>query len=306
MDEEKIGIDAVDSESNQESIADNERRPRRVLKVRKKKKRTKKYYAVEGIRRIVMMVALFAFSYVSYELTSIYLDYKDADNVYADMNEVLNTGDDTVEEPETDESGSVISNKNKADDWEWDYDSYLRFNSDTKGFIMSEGTPIQYPIMQATDNNYYLTHLANNIESKNGSIFIDYKIDLGLEAKNCVIYGHNMRNDTMFGSLQEYAEESYYEKHPYMDVYVGYKHYRYYIFAMYTTPVNSDTYTIRFKNDKAFLEYIKLSKGKSIYTPDVGEITADDKIITLSTCMDSNDEEYRFIVQMVRREEVAD
>lgn len=306
MDEEKIGIDAVDSESNQESIADNERRPRRVLKVRKKKKRTKKYYAVEGIRRIVMMVALFAFSYVSYELTSIYLDYKDADNVYADMKEVLNTGDDTVEEPETDESGSVISNKNKADDWEWDYDSYLRFNSDTKGFIMSEGTPIQYPIMQATDNNYYLTHLANNIESKNGSIFIDYKIDLGLEAKNCVIYGHNMRNDTMFGSLQEYAEESYYEKHPYMDVYVGYKHYRYYIFAMYTTPVNSDTYTIRFKNDKAFLEYIKLSKGKSIYTPDVGEITADDKIITLSTCMDSNDEEYRFIVQMVRREEVAD
>ena len=281
---------------------------KKVLRVKKRKKHSKRYYIIEGIRKVIMLVALFTFSYASYELTNIYLDYKEADDAYADVNIMLggdensSNGDD---EQETDEEGNVVVNNNEGEDWEWDYDSYLRFNSDTKGFIMSEGTPIQYPIMQGSDNDYYLIHLANNIEHKNGSIFIDYKIDTGLEAKNCVIYGHNMRNGAMFGSLQEYADESYWEEHPYMDVYVGYKHYRYYVFAMYTTPINSDTYTFRFKNDKSFLNYIKQCKNKSIYTPDVGKITKDDKIITLSTCMDNGDDNYRFIVQLVRREEVT-
>lgn len=285
----------------------NELTAKRVLKVKKHKRRSAKYYIFESIRRMIMIVALFAFSYVAYELTCIYLDYEDADKAYADVNQMNATVNDNAEEQIYDDDGNVvIQNKNEAEKWEWDYDSYLRFNSDTKGFIMCEGTPIQYPIMQGKDNDYYLTHLANNIQSKNGSIYIDYKIDLGLDARNCVVYGHNMLDDSMFGTLQNYSDEGYCEKYPYMDVYVGYKHYRYYVFATYSTPINSDTYTIRFKDDKAFEDYIKLSKGKSIYLPEVGEITAQDKILTLSTCMDSNDENYRYIVQLVRREEVTD
>ena len=111
---------------------------KKVLRVKKRKKHSKKYYIIEGIRKTIMMLALFTFSYVSYELTNIYLEYKDADDAYADVNvmlggEVDEEGNDG--EVETDSDGNVISNVNDGDKWEWDYDSYLRFNSDTKGFI---------------------------------------------------------------------------------------------------------------------------------------------------------------------------
>lgn len=279
-------------------------REKKVLRV-KKRKHTKKYYFVEGVRRTVMMIALFVFSYVAYELTNIYLDYKEAGNAYADVNEMLG-GNETVPQGGEEETGSSMGNQNQGEAWSWDYDSYLRFNSDTKGFIMSEGTPIQYPIMQGPDNDYYLHHLANNIVSDNGAIFIDYKIDLGLEARNCIIYGHNMRDGSMFANLIQYTSEEYCRLHPYMDIYVGYKHYRYYVFAAYTTESTADTYTIRFQDDNDFLDYINRSRGKSLYTPDVGEITANDKIVTLSTCTSDGNEKYRFVVQLVRREEVAE
>lgn len=281
---------------------------KRVIKVKKTPK-TKKYYLKEGIRKLVMIAALFCFSYVFFELTNIYIDYIDADNAYANINDMLDGSDDGDDKNNKNKKNNKVElkNKNESDKWEWDYDSYLKFNSDTKGFIMCEGTPIQYPIMQGKDNDYYLTHLANNIESKNGSIYIDYKIDLGLEARNCVVYGHNMRNDSMFGSLQKYADESYCKEHPYMDVYIGYDHYKYYVFAAYSTPIkDTDTYKIRFGSDPEFRDYIKSCKNKSIYLPYDGKITVNDKILTLSTCMDNNDENYRFIVQLVRGEKVDD
>ena len=303
-------MDDIKDIENIESGEGSEMKSRRVLRVKKKPERTARYYIGEGIRKVIMVTALFAFSYASYAMTNRYLDYKDADNAYADVNDLMGgiggvnliVGDGSNE----DGSGISLDNHNESDKWEWDYDSYMRFNSDTRGFISCEGTPINYPIMQGKDNEYYLNHLANNIVNLNGSIFIDYKIDMGLEARNCIIYGHNMRNDSMFGSLQNYAEESYWEEHPTMDIYVGYDHYKYHVFAAYSSEVGTDTFTIRFKDDKSFLRYIKASRGKSIYSPDVGEITADDKIVTLVTCMDSNDKRYRFIVQLVRREKVND
>ena len=222
--------------------------------------------------------------------------------------------DEPVNEEMTDEQGVVISNNTGGSQFIWDYEKMISYNSDAVGYIRQDnGDYIDNPILQHSDNDYYLNHLPNNQVSSVGSIFVDYRITEGLEARNCIIYGHNMGkrvNNIMFGSLNWYYycddDPEYYKNHPTLDVYVGYKHYKYYIFAAYKTEAEGGwTYTYSFENDETFQKYVNDCKERSIHNfTEAGEITAEDKIITLSTCCETD--EKRMIVQAVRREEIND
>lgn len=264
------------------------------------------------IRYAVMIVALGVFMYSAYQLTLIYIESKESMEVYDEVkNMFISDGTDGV--PETDEQGMTIAN-NASGQFVWDYEKMLAYNQEAVGYIRQDnGEYIDNPILQHTDNDYYLNHLANNQESSVGSIFVDYRITEGLEARNAIVYGHNMGkrvNNIMFGSLNWYYyckdDPEYYKNHPTLDVYVGYKHYKYYIFAAYKTEAEGGwTYTYSFENDEAYLKYVNECRERSKYVfEQAGEITAQDKIITLSTCCESDDK--RMIVQAVRREEVND
>lgn len=264
------------------------------------------------IRYAIMILALGIFSYSAYRLALIAIESKNSVAVY---NEVKNMfiSDSSDGEMETDEHGETISNSSSGT-FKWDYDMMLDYNSEALGYIrQDDGEYIDNPILQHSDNDYYLTHLANHQESSVGSIFVDYRIAEGLEAKNAIIYGHNMGtrvNNIMFGSLNWYInskdDEEYYKNHPTFDVYVGYKHYKYYVFAVYHTDASgSGTYTYDFADDQAFLDYVDACLRNSVHEFELaGEITAEDKIITLSTC--TGDDSKRMIVQAVRREEIMD
>lgn len=268
------------------------------------------------IRYIVMLFALGVFSYSAYELTLIYIESKESMDIYDEISNMFMTEVTTVEgetkgEPETDSAGVTINNVSNGVEFVWDYELMREYNPEAQGYIRQGiGEYIDNPIMQHSDNEYYLTHLANNTTSSIGSIFIDYRIEDGLEAKNCIVYGHNMGSRVdhiMFGSLNWYFYNSYYHKeHINFDVYVGWKHYRYYVFAVYKTPAtNSDTYQYQFSDDESFMKYIDKCLEKSKYTFEyAGEIKPTDKIITLSTC--TAEDEERMIVQCVRREEIMD
>ena len=83
---------------------------------------------------------------------------------------------------------------------------------DVKGYIEIKGTNINYPIVQSTDNDYYLNHLPNGEKNKMGSIYLDYRNN-DFEDENTIIYGHNMNDGTMFSELENYKKQDYYEKH---------------------------------------------------------------------------------------------
>lgn len=265
-----------------------------------------------------MLVALVIFGYSAHELTLIYLESTESVDTNKSISNMFMQAEPVTDENgevETDNSGEAITMNNASGGvkFVWDYDLLLSYNAEAKGYIrQGDGEYIDNPILQHTDNDYYLNHLPNNVQSSVGSIYIDYRIEEGLNAKNCILYGHMMGsrvNYTMFGSLAYYwSQPKYGEEHPDMDIYIGPDHYKYYVFSVFETEaVGSDTYQYKFADDESFMKYVNSSLEKSKYKfPQAGEITADDTIITLSTCTPRSDEKYRLIVQLVRREKVDD
>lgn len=281
-----------------------------------KQKRKKKIQNItyNAIRYAVMVAALVIFAYASYELTLIYVESKEA-TVNAESTKEMfivdmdSLGDDY--EAPTDSNGQPIELVNQGDGklFVFDYQKMLEYNSDSKGYIRQEnGEYIDNPILQGKDNDYYLTHLANHKKSSVGAIFIDYRIEEGLNAKNCIIYGHNMGSrvdNIMFGSLNWYYNKTgYYKEHPTFDIWIENTRYRYYVYALFKTEAEgSDTFTYQFESDEAFMAYVNKCKSQSRYQfKEAPEITKDSNIITLVTC--THAPELRLIVQLVRGEEL--
>ena len=269
------------------------------------------------IRYIVMAFALCVFGYAAYELTLIRLESAQAQDIKNEISNLFMQEVDNSEqgETETNAEGQVISMNNTGSGvkFVYDYNLLLSYNSSALGYIrQDEGDYIDNPILIHTDNEYYLHHLPNHVKSSVGSIYVDYHIEDGLNAKNPIVYGHCMGtrvNNIMFGSLPWYITKSgYSNEHPTMDIYIGDKHYKYYVFACYyTQSVGSDTYQYQFASDESFMEYVAKCKEKSVKDfPEAGEITAEDYIITLSTCTLDSDESRRTIIQLVGREEIDD
>ena len=271
--------------------------------IKKIKSHSLRYYIIEAVRKVIMIAALCLFTYSSYELTNIYLDYEDGDDAYENMEDMFEIPNIEGGEQATDINGNKIVNSKDQVAWKYDFEALKNMNTDAVGWIKQDNI-ISYPIVAGTDNDYYLTHNAAHKENKAGAIFVDYRITGGMESNNCIIYGHNMLNNSMFGSLIKYSNKSYFKEHPTFDVYIGETGYRYYVFATYETDEIGDTYSYNFETDEEFENYIKISIAKREYDTGIDNLTKDDKIITLSTCTRGNDTK-RYIVQMVRREKLS-
>lgn len=300
-DKNDISYDLTLEETEPENMDIQNVKPVKSKKVRKK--HSKKYYIIEGIRKVIMLGALCVFTYSAYELTNIYLDYKDGDEAYENMEQMFEIPNVEASEQETDVMGNTIVNSKQPVQWVYDFEKLHNMNSDAVGWIKQDNI-ISYPIVLGTDNTYYLEHNAMHSENKAGAIFIDYRVEGGMEAQNCIIYGHDMLNDSMFGTLIQYRKKSYYNEHPTFDIYIGDKGYKYYVFATYETPEISDTYSYNFMNDEEFQNYINDCMSKRLYETNVPEVTTANKIITLSTCTRHN-QGMRMIVQLIRGEELG-
>lgn len=152
-------------------------------------------------------------------------------------------------------------------------------NEEIIGWIYLNDSPINYPVVQTDDNNYYLSRLINREYNIAGSIFMDYRNSPKLENNNTILYGHNMNNNTMFGSLKKYKTQEFYDNHKVMYYFTPEKNYIIEIFTGYTISVESDIYDLSILDNDKLKELISNSDFKSNV-----EVKADDKIITLSTC----------------------
>lgn len=172
---------------------------------------------------------------------------------------------------------------------------------DVVGWIDFENEEISYPILYSGDNEKYLDHSYNGESLKSGSIFLDGESSTDLSDPHTLIYGHNMRDLSMFGRLKYYASDpQYYAEHPYFDIYVGDRVYRYRVFACEEVEDSDLVYYVYGKDPENLKELIALLYERSYY-PAEEQVTPSDHIVTLSTCTESD--EKRIIVCGVRTEE---
>lgn len=166
---------------------------------------------------------------------------------------------------------------------ELDLKALREINPDVVGWILIPDTPVNYPLMQGQDNDYYLNRTWDRQSNATGSIFLEYLNSPDLTDFNTIVYGHNMNNGSMFASLREYRSQDYWQAHPYVYIRSDSGVYRYEIFSSYLADVDSYTYTLGFsreENKEAFLHNV--IQASVIHTGVEPEPT--DRVLTLSTC----------------------
>ena len=186
-------------------------------------------------------------------------------------------------------SESIVIDDNYSS-YKIDFDSLKQKNPDIVGFIKVNGTDVAHTVVQGNDNSYYLYHNFYKESNAAGWIFADYRNKLDETDKNIIIYGHNMKNDSMFGTLKNILQEEWYKDENNKEIiFVTEKgNYKYQVFSVYQIE-NEDYYIKTQFDDSEFDEFLQTIKARSKYDFNV-DIDENDTIITLSTCSDSNKE----------------
>ncbi|MBR5094519.1 MAG: class B sortase [Oscillospiraceae bacterium] len=165
----------------------------------------------------------------------------------------------------------------------YDFDAFYAEYEDAIGWLYSPETPIDYGVVEAEDNDFYLHRFLDGDFSISGSLFADCKNHRDFSDQNTIIYGHHMNDGTKFASLVNYRTEGYYAEHPVMYLSTPTMNYRVEIFAAYLTDADSDTYMFRFENEEDYADYLaRMIAQSDIDTP--VQVGPKDHIITLSTC----------------------
>lgn len=240
---------------------------KKVKVVKKRKKKNFMYYLIMAV-----LIGIIAFS--SYQLYGIMMKYLEGRRLY-----------------------SSLSGKFKLDR-QIDFDELKKINPDIVGWVYSEGTIIDYPVVQGKDNKYYLNHLFNGDYNESGSIFLDYTKDPGFDNRNSVLYGHHMRDGSMFASLMGYKKQKYYDKHKTIMLYTPEKTYKAQV--AYGFVINALKWDKKgFASDYGKDALVEYAKNNSTFKSKV-KINPEDDILTLSTCSYEVDEgRYVLICKLV-------
>ena len=228
-----------------------------------------------NLKKVITFILILALS-----LTFIFCMYK----IILWINDVVKTNKikeelikNVDEKPSIEENTEIINPPNDKKNDYWDYikmnmldvnfSELKKKNKDTIGWIKLEGTNVNYPVVQGTDNSYYLNHSFDKSYNEAGWVFMDYRNDYETLNKNTIIYAHARVDGTMFGTLKKVLNEEWHENKS-------------------NHIIKFSTITTKFSSDNDFNNFINALKERSIFnfsaTPKIN-----DKIITLSTCKDS-------------------
>ena len=265
-------------------------KPRSVIMSRQNSKKPKKKGDI--ILTLALIVAVAVFCFAAYNLFHIYTEYKKGTDEYNNIEQMAVTERD----PESTEEVSDTE-QGPQPPFDVDFAALQGVNPDVVGWIYIEALDgISYPVVQGEDNEEYLHTTYENNYNFAGTIFIDYENSRDFTDCNTLVYGHNMKNGSMFGRLKNFSEDqTTYEKSKYFWIFTPEKDYRYEIISAYTTGVNSDTYTLFKGPGDEFQEYLDTIKGYSEIETDDTELTIKDRIVTLSTC--TGNDATRYVVQ---------
>ena len=259
----------------------------------KSKKKDKK----SVILLILILIFAAVFVYSGIRLGKILYNYAHNAKVQREVKDMFFTdASDTADEPgETEESSKVITDENLPVNNEgaggvrkpklphYDFTKLLELNPDVQGWLLIPVAEVNHPVVQSYNNDVYLhMNIYGDIEYA-GTMFMDWRSEWG-ESRNCVIYGHSMADGSMMGKLRRLLSQENADQNPVFWYIMPDAVYECQIFSTYRTTVFEDYLRLDFESDEDFLNYIEEMRSLSeAVFPDV-EITAEDKILTLSTC----------------------
>ena len=166
------------------------------------------------------------------------------------------------------------------------------------GWLYSSDTQINYPVVIYSDNIHYLTHDYTGSKSSSGALFFDFRLTKQLSGENLIIYGHHMKDRSMFGSLLQYQKQSYYEEHPTMYLITPERNYRIDLFAARFTDSEQENFPIQFDSEQKRRTFVQTAIANSTFTPNDETYHLNVQIISLVTCAYSDYiEDSKFQVQ---------
>ena len=199
----------------------------------------------------------------------------------------------------------------------WNFDALYQLCEDSVGWIYGDDTPISYPVVQGETNDQYLRHMINGQYNVAGTLFVDSRFEQCLDGNYATIYGHNMDDKSMFGSITSYKDEEYYKEHPEIEIYIRDKMYAYEVYAAFQ--VHIDSFFFSFFDDPAeteedqekweedFDQLLKEIEENRTYETQARALTRDSHIVALITCIDyPRDYNYRYVVILVRGDQLLD
>lgn len=263
------------------------------------KKTGKKNRAGDILLTVILVAAIGVFIYAAYNLYHIYTEYKKGTDEYNQIAQMA------VTEREPDKDGvDMVEGESLKAPMDIDFASLKSVNEDVIGWIYVEALPdINYPIVQGEDNDTYLHMTYEGNYNFAGTIFMDYENKDDFCDCNTLVYGHNMKNGSMFAQLKNFSKnDETYKKSKYFWIFTPEKNYRYEIISAYTTGASSDTYTLFKGPGQEFHEYLEKIVGYSDIKTSAKDMNIQDKIVTLSTC--TGNEATRYVVQGLRVDEV--
>ena len=249
------------------------------------------YYVI-----LALLVGVFLFA--AYKVGSYYLEKYRSDKVISEANRFVTLpGDSDNNDPTQDPSGDPECPTVQ-------FDELLKTNGDVIAWIYGANTHINYPVVQGSDNDYYLRHLLDGTWNDNGSIFMDCANSADFSDQNSLIYGHNMHDGSMFGQLVRYRDEDFYKAHPTFTFDTLYEGGTWQVVAAVDTALGADTlpyYTFFDADTKLDWQHrVRAITEKALYDtgvmPEYGA-----QLLTLSTCGDTHpDTDARFALLAVR------
>ncbi len=171
-----------------------------------------------------------------------------------------------------------------------DFSELKKINSHTIGWLQVLGTNINYPFVQANDNDYYLTHAFDYSSNSAGWVFMDYRNRAQVEEKNTILYAHGRYDQTMFGSLKNILYSSWVNDtaNHIVRISTEYENTLWQVFSVYRIPTTNDYIQTDFSSDEEYLTFLQMLKKRSAYFFPAN-VSKTDRILTLSTCY--NDKE---------------
>ncbi|MDL4838926.1 class B sortase [Aquibacillus rhizosphaerae] len=214
---------------------------------------------------ILIIVLIFSVTGVVYSGYSIYVQinqYQQSQNKYDELKEIYQT--------------SSVSEVNR------NHKNLTQINEDYVGWLRINNTKVSYPVVKGEDNEFYLTHNFSREQDFAGSIFMDSQnTNDGLD-KHTIVYGHNMKDNSMFGDLEKYLEQEYYQDHTLISFDNPTDTYEWEIFSVYTSR-DGDWLKTDLEKTNSFAEYLNDIKNKSIISNQT-EVSEEDRFLTLATC----------------------
>ena len=220
------------------------------------------------IRNIITICLIIVICICGYKIYSKLYEYKKADNIYNDLRKEKNY---------TNKNSSNKTNKNKENSIDFSH-----INKDFVCWINIENTNIDYPVVQSKDNSYYLHRDIYGNYLYAGTTFLDYR-DYYDDSKNLIIYGHNMKNTTMFSQLEKFKEESFFKSNPTITLTDKNGEKNYEVFAVLLVKKDYPSTIPNFNSDDEYNKFLNKIVDDSIFSTQ-NKPTSSDKILTLSTC----------------------